>query len=181
MRWWLAVCLLLCGLQPVLAQPSPSHVVLLSTPLVSPAGLARLQGAAAEAGLALQVVSAARDTPETLAAALKGARLLVIDAPHASVAQAAAARFGEMVARSGTPYVLIGEFGLVAKGQALGAAPLSAERGVDPAWAQRLRAYWRFSGAANIASAMTALGRVGDMAGLPPPVELPLAGFYHPG
>lgn len=181
MRWWLAVCLLLCGLQPVLAQPSPSHVVLLSTPLVSPARLARLQGAAAEAGLALQVVSAARDTPDTLAAALKGARLLVIDAPHASVAQAAAARFGEMVARSGTPYVLIGEFGPVAKGQALGAAPLAAERGVDPAWAQRLRAYWRFSGAANIASAMTALGRVGDMAGLPPPVELPLAGFYHPG
>ena len=181
MRWWLAVCLLLCGLQPVLAQPSPSHVVLLSTPLVSSARLARLQAAAAEAGLALQVVSAARDTPEVLNAALKDARLLVIDAPHASVAQAAAARFGEMVARSGTPYVLIGEFGLVAKGQALGAAPLAAERGVDPAWAQRLRAYWRFSGVANLAAAMTALGRVGDMAGLPPPVELPLAGFYHPG
>jgi cobaltochelatase CobN len=105
----------------------------------------------------------------------------VIDAPHISVAQAAAARFGDAISRSGTPYVLVGEFALVAKGQVSAAAPLVAERGVDAAWAQRLREYWRFSGTANLGAAMKALAQPGDLAGLPAPVPLPLAGLYHPG
>jgi len=86
------------------AEPEvPSRIVVLSTSLVSPARVVRLQEAAHEAGLPLQVVSAAKDSPETLASALDGARLLVIDAPHISVAQAAAARFGEAIARAPRP------------------------------------------------------------------------------
>ena len=163
------------------AEPEvPSRIVVLSTSLVSPARVVRLQEAAHETGLPLQVVSAAKDSPETLASALDGARLLVIDAPHISVAQAAAARFGEAISRSATPHVLIGEFALVAKGQASGVAPLAAERGVDAAWAQRLRAYWRFGGTANLGAAMKALAQIDDLNGLPAPVPLPLAGFYHP-
>jgi cobaltochelatase CobN len=162
-------------------QGSSSRVVVLSTSLVSPARVVRLQAAAREAGVPLQVVSASRDSPEALATALDGARLLVIDAPHLSVAQAAAARFGDTLSRSGTPYVLVGEFALVAKGQVSAAAPLAAERGVDAAWAQRLREYWRFSGAANPGAAMKALARPGQLAGLPEAVPLPLAGLYHPG
>jgi cobaltochelatase CobN len=160
---------------------STSRIVVLSTSLVSPARVVRLQAAAREAGLPLQVVSAAHDSPEALTSALDGARLLVIDAPHISVAQAAAARFGDAISRSATPYVLVGEFALVAKGQASTAAPLAAERGVDAAWVQRLREYWRFSGTANLGAAMQALAQVGDLAGLPAPVPLPLAGLYHPG
>jgi cobaltochelatase CobN len=140
-----------------------------------------LEAAAREVGLPLQVVSASQDSPEALAAALDGARLLIIDAPHISVAQAVAARFGETISRSTAPYVLIGEFALVAKGQASTAAPLVAERGVDAAWAQRLREYWRFSGAANLGAAMKALAQPGKLDGLPDPVPLPLAGLYHPG
>ena len=168
-------------LVPAHAQQASSHVVVLSTSLVSPARVVRLQAAAREAGVPLQVISAATDSPESLAAALDGARLLVIDAPHLSVAQAAAARFGDTVSRSATPYVLIGEFALVAKGQTSVVAPLAAERGVDAAWAQRLREYWRFSGAANLGAAMKALAQPGHLAGLPDPVPLPLAGLYHPG
>jgi cobaltochelatase CobN len=74
--------------------------VVLSTSLVSPARVVRLQEAAHEAGLPLQVVSAAKDSPEALTRRSSGARLLVIDAPHISVAQAAAARFGDVVSRS---------------------------------------------------------------------------------
>lgn len=163
------------------AEPDePSRIVVLSTSLVSPARVVRLQEAAHEVGLPMQVVSAAKESPEALASALQGARLLVIDAPHISVAQAAAARFGDMVSRSAVPYVLIGEFALVAKGQASSAAPLAAERGVDAAWAQRLRAYWRFAGTANLQSAMKALAQIDDINGLPPPVPTPLSGFYHP-
>lgn len=168
-------------LAPVHAQQASSRVVVLSTSLVSPVRVVRLQAAAREAGLPLQVVSASQDSPETLAAALEGARLLVVDAPHISVAQAAAARFGDTVSRSTTPYVLIGEFALVAKGQASAAAPLAAERGVDAAWAQRLREYWRFPGAANLGAAMKAMAQPGNLAGLPDPVPLPIAGLYHPG
>ncbi|QNK71807.1 cobaltochelatase subunit CobN [Variovorax sp. PAMC26660] len=162
-------------------QAAASRIVVLSTSLVSPARVVRLQAAAREAGLPMQVVSAAQDSPDALAAALDGARLLVIDAPHISVAQAAAARFGDAISRSAVPYVLVGEFALVAKGQASIAAPLAAERGVDALWAQRLREYWRFSGTANLGAAMKALAQVDDLAGLPAPVPLPLAGLYHPG
>jgi cobaltochelatase CobN len=163
------------------AEPDePSRIVVLSTSLVSPARVVRLQEAAHEVGLPLQVVSAAKDSPEALASALSGARLLVIDAPHISVAQAAAARFGDVVSRGAVPYVLIGEFALVAKGQASNAAPLAAERGVNAVWAQRLREYWRFAGTANLKSAMKALAQIDDVNGLPPPVPTPLSGFYHP-
>ncbi|KIQ25058.1 cobalt chelatase [Variovorax paradoxus] len=177
LAWLLLMALAFCAQ----AEPDgPSRIVVLSTSLVSPARVARLQEAAHEAGLPLQVVSAAKDSPEALAAALPGARLLVIDAPHISVAQAAAARFGDAISRTAVPYVLIGEFALVAKGQASSAAPLAAERGVDAVWAQRLREYWRFAGTANLKSAMNALAQIDDVNGLPPPVPTPLSGFYHP-
>ncbi|WP_447775556.1 cobaltochelatase subunit CobN [Variovorax boronicumulans] len=174
--WLWLLCL---GVQPVAA--AESRVVVLSTALVSPARVVRLQTAAQAAGVPLQVVSATQDTPDALAVALDGARLLVIDAPHLSVAQSAAARFGDVVARSAVPYVQIGEFAFVAKGQKPSEVPpLAAERGVDAAWAQRLRAYWRFPGEENLKASMQAMTRVGDAAGLPDPVPLPLAGFYHP-
>ncbi|MFS2205102.1 cobaltochelatase subunit CobN [Variovorax sp. Varisp36] len=175
--------LLMVGLgvfSPAQAQQAPSRVVVLSTSLVSPARVVRLRAAAREAGLPLQVVSASQDSPGTLAAALEGARLLVVDAPHISVAQAAAARFGDTIAQSAAPYVLIDEFALVAKGQTSAAAPLLAERGVDAAWAQRVREYWRFAGTANLDAAMKALAQPGNLAGLPDAVPLPLAGLYHP-
>jgi cobaltochelatase CobN len=175
---WAALGLLLA---PAHAQQASSRIVVLSTSLVSPARVMRLRAAAREAGVPLQVVSAATDSPDAVAAALDGARLLVIDAPHISVAQAAAARFGDTVSRSTTPYVLVGEFALVAKGQASVAPPLVAERGVDAAWAHRLREYWRFSGSANLGAAMKALSKPGQLAGLPAAVPLPLAGLYHPG
>ena len=184
-RWlavWLCLALWAFGPAGALAQTAgaPSRIVLLSTRLVPPTRLAHQETAARDAGVPMQVVSATDGTPEALATALDGARLLLIDAPHLSLTQAAAERFGDVIARSTTPYVVVGEFGLVAKGQLSAAPPIAAERGIDAVWAQRLREYWRFSGNENLRAAMTALGQVGDMAGLPAPVVLPLAGFYHP-
>lgn len=184
-RLLLSVWFFLAGLglfQPAHAQQQgAARVVVLSTSLVSPARVVRLQAAAREAGLPLQVLSASQDSPEALAAAIDGAGLLVIDAPHISVAQAAAARFGDAISRSAVPYVLVGEFALVVKGQTTVAAPLAAERGVDAAWAQRLREFWRFAGAVNLGASMKALRQPGRLDGLPDPVPLPLAGIYHPG
>lgn len=169
-------------LLPAHAQSQEANrVVVLSTSLVSPARVVRLQAAAREAGVPLRVLSASQDSPEALATAIDGAGLLVIDAPHISVAQAAAARFGDTISRSAVPYVLVGEFALVAKGQTTAAAPLAAGRGIDAAWAQRLREFWRFAGAANLGAAMKALRQPGRLDGLPDPVPLPLAGIYHPG
>jgi len=184
-RLLLFAWLLLAGagfLLPAHAQPQGAdRVVVLSTSLVSPARVVRLQAAAREAGVPLQVLSASQDSPEALAAAIDGASLLVIDAPHSSVAQAAAARFGDVISRSVVPYVLVGEFALVAKSQATVAAPLAAERSVDAAWAQRLREFWRFPGAANLGASMKALRQPGSLDGLPAPLPLPLTGIYHPG
>ncbi|WP_237288492.1 cobaltochelatase subunit CobN [Variovorax sp. PAMC 28711] len=176
---WAALCLLTLGFAAEAAEPP--RVVLLSTYLVSPARLAKLQSAAQQAGVPLTTVSAERDAPDVLARAIEGASLLVIDTPHPSVAQNTAVRFGEAIGKSATPYVLVGEFSAVSRGQSSAAVPLAAERGVDAAWAQRLRAYWRFAGAANMAASMTALRRIGVLDGLPAPVQVPLAGFYHPG
>lgn len=176
----------LAGLGPVQAQALPEQrIVLLTTYVVSPARLAKLAAAAEQAGVPLQTVSAEEDTPDTLRQALGSAGLLVIDAPHSSVARNAAARFGEVVRQSGRPYVVVGEFSSVAKNQPVPAAPLQAEHGVDAAWAQRLREYWRFGGAQNMRLAMAALksgaGQGAEaVAGLPPAVQLPLAGFYNP-
>ncbi len=157
------------------------RIVLLATYLVSPARLAKLQAAARAAGVPLRTLSAERDTPDALADAVAGAALLVIDAPHAGVGEAAAARFGTAIERSGVPYVLVGEAAAVARDEAVAAAPLAAERGVDAAWAQRLRGYWRNARAANLAASMAALRQVGRLDGLPAPERLPAAGLYHPG
>ncbi|WP_421955541.1 cobaltochelatase subunit CobN [Polaromonas sp.] len=168
-----------------LATPAGQRIVLLTTYVVSPARLAGLVQAAAQAGVPLQVLSAEEDTPETLQKALLGAGLLVIDAPHASVVQNASAKFGAMLGKAGTPYVVVGEFSAVAKNQPVLAAPLKSESGLSAAWAQRLREYWRFGGAQNMRFAMAALktgpGQGGDaVAALPAAVQLPLAGFYNP-
>lgn len=178
-----AVCLSPAWAQAPAAAGQP--VVLLATYVVSPARLARLQAAALQAGVAMQMLSAQEDTPQTLAKALREARLLVIDAPHSSVTQTAAARFGEVIKKSGKPYVVVGEFSAVAKNQPIEAAPLQADSGVSTAWAQRLREYWRFGGAQNTGLAMAALQSTAlpgaGVAGLAAAVQLPLAGFYNPG
>jgi cobaltochelatase CobN len=173
---------------PAAAQPTHAQsprIVLLTTYVVSPARLAKLVSAAAQAGVPLQTLSGESDTPDTLQQALRsqgGASLLVIDAPHTSVAQAVGARFGDAILQSGTPYVMVGEFSAVAKNQPLPAAPLKADGGVSATWAQRLREYWRFGGAQNMQLAMAALKAplTPDAAMLPPAVQLPLQGFYNP-
>lgn len=175
--WW-PVSLYAQGLSPVSSAP----VVLLSTYVVSPARLAKLMEQAQRTGVHLEVVSAERDTPQTLRQALTGARLLVIDAPHSSVAQAVAGKFGEVVSAANTPYVLVGEYAHVLGRQPMTAAPLLAQRGLNPAWAQRVREYWRFAGGTNLALVMEALhqGPSQEPASMPAAVQQPVAGFYHP-
>lgn len=189
-RWCVSTILLALGFGFSFAQAQSlsaagQDIVLLTTYVVSPARLTKLVQAAAQTGVPLKTLSAHEDTPEALQKALKGAHLLVIDAPHISVAQNAAARFGEVIQRSAIPYVVVGEFSAVLKSQPVPAAPLSIDRGVSPVWAQRLREYWRFGGVENMRLAMTALkidaGQgMGSGDTLPPAVQLPLQGFYNP-
>lgn len=193
MRRWLHTLLGLLWLAGVAGAPAQGlpapQVVVLTTYVVSPARLAKLVAAAGQAGVALQTVSAEEATPDLLLKALQGSSLLVIDAPHSSVAQNAAARFGEVVNSSGAPYVVVGEFSAVANQQPVLAAPLQPERGVSAAWAQRLREYWRFGGAQNMRLTMAALkagalpvkAGADAVAAMPLAVQLPLQGFYHPG
>ncbi len=172
----------LCGCMTALGQIPATNIVLLTTYVVSPARLAKLQTAAVQAGVVMQTVSADEDTPDTLQKALRSASLLLIDAPHPSVAQTAAARFGEVINKSDKPYVVVGEFSAVAKNERPAASPLKTDNGVAPDWAQRLREYWRFGGAQNMRLAMLALksGATQPVTSLPPAVQLPLLGFYNP-
>ena len=172
--------LALCSCMAAVAQTS--DIVLLTTYVVSPARLAKLQAAALQAGVAMQTLSAEQDTPDALQTALRSASLLVLDAPHPSVAQTAAARFGGIINQSGKPYVVVGEFAAVAKNERLAAAPLKTDSGVSPEWAQRLREYWRFGGAQNMRLAMLALknNAIQTAVAMPPAVQLPLQGFYNP-
>ncbi|MEO6292961.1 MAG: hypothetical protein ABIO88_10130, partial [Burkholderiaceae bacterium] len=193
---WLVLAGLMCA-NPVWAQTGVKAVattnsqnivqsiVLLSTYVVSPARLSKLVAAAAQAGVPLQTLSAEEDSLDTIQQALRGASLVILDAPHSSVVQSAAGRLGESILKSGKPYVVVGEFSAVAKNQPVVAAPLKAELGVGSAWAQRLREYWRFGGAQNMRFAMAALqsGPVRSdsaVTSLPPAVQLPLQGFYNP-
>ena len=179
----------LCGCVTAVAQTS--NIVLLTTYVVSPARLAKLQAAALQASVVMQTLSAEQDTPDALQKALRSASLLVIDTPHPSVAQTAAARFGEVIHQSGKPYLVVGEFASVAKNERLTSTPLNIsplkiDSGLAPDWAQRLREYWRFGGAQNMRLAMLALnafaknGATQTAGALPPAVQLPLQGFYNP-
>ena len=186
---WLAAMVWTIGLHaqtalPVQVQGSDrAPVVVLTTYVVSPARLIKIRATAQQADVKLRVVSAELDTPAQLRQALEGAQLLVIDAPHSSLVQNVAARFGEMLAGTTTPYVVVGEFSTVARNQPPAVAPLVAQRGVGGAWAQRLREYWRFGGAVNGQQVMAALRQSGPRAtaeALPTAMQLPSAGFYHP-
>lgn len=168
------------GVKPV---PATAPVVLLTTYVVTPARLAKLVAGAQQAGVPLQVLSAEQDSPQALQHALSTAQLLVVDAPHSSVAQAVAAKFGEGISHAKTPYVVVGEFATVAKNQPPVLPPLVAQRGVGAAWAQRLREYWRFGGARNLGLAMATLQQPGPRTSadaLPAAAQLPPAGLYHP-
>ena len=173
------------------ATANGQKIVLLSTYVVSPARLSKLVAAATQAGVPLQTLSAEEDSLDTIQQALRSASLVVVDAPHSSVAQSVAGRLGESIVKSGKPYVVVGEFSAVAKNQPVAAAPLKAELGVGSAWAQRLREYWRFGGAQNMRFAMAALQSdsvrsataatsASAVTSLPPAVQLPLQGFYNP-
>ena len=170
----------LCGCVAAVAQTP--NIVLLTTYVVPPARLASLQAAALQAGVAMQTLSAEQDTLEHLQTALRSASLLVLDTPHPSVAQTAAARFGGVINQSSKPYVMVGEFAAVAKNERLAAAPLKTDSGVSLEWAQRLREYWRFGGAQNMRLAMQALKNAATQTtdAMPPAVQLPLQGFYNP-
>ena len=168
-----AAWLLMALWSPLQAQtPVSAPVVLLTTYVVSPARLGKLVDEAKHAGVPLQVLSAERDTPQALQQALLPAQLLVIDAPHISVAQAVAGKFAAVLSSAKTPYVMVGE----------AVAPLAAQRGVSAAWAQRLREYWRFGGNSNVSLAIAALRSEQRSAvdALPAAIQLPIAGFYHP-
>lgn len=169
--------------QTVSLVPFASPVVVLSTYVVSPARLAKLQAAAQQARLPLRLISAEQDSPQALQQALLDAQLLIIDTPHSSVTHSVAAKFGEVLQRSPTPYVLVGEFSSVVSKQPPVVAPLLAQRGVGAPWAQRLREYWRFGGALNWQHAMAILDHTGlrtTADALPVALQLPSAGFYHP-
>ena len=170
----------LCSCVAAVAQTP--NIVLLTTYVVAPARLAKLQAAALQAGVAMLTLSAEQDTPDALQTALRSASLLVLDAPHPSVAQTAAAQFGGIINQSGRPYVVVGEFAAVAKNERLAAAPLKTDSGVPPEWAQRLREYWRFGGAQNMRLAMLALKNNATQTAVVmlPAVQLPLQGFYNP-
>jgi cobaltochelatase CobN len=173
---------LLPSVQAQTSAQTPAPVVLLTTYVVSPARLAKLVEEAKRAGVLLQVLSAENDTPQALEQALLPAQLLVIDAPHTSVAQAVAGKFGAVTGSAKVPYVVVGEFAAVAKNQHVVVAPLAAQRGVSAAWAQRLREYWRFGGSRNVSLAMAALqsGQRSTVDAMPAAIQLPSAGFYHP-
>ena len=172
----------LCSFVSAQVQIQAPNIVLLTTYIVSPARLAKLQAAAMQAGIVMQTASAEVDTPDTLQKALRSASLLLVDALHSSVVQTAAARFGEVINKSGKPYVVVGEFSAVAKNERPAASPLKTDNGVAADWAQRLREYWRFGGAQNMRQAMLALksGATQTVTSLPPAVQLPLLGFYNP-
>lgn len=178
---WCLLALLWAAL-PVGAAQGAAPVVLLSSHVVSPARLAKLAQAAQQAGLVLRVVSAENDPATTLQQQLAGAQLLVVDAPHSSLLQAVAAKFGDTVLASTVPYVLVGEHAAVVRQQLPEAAPLLAQRGVGLAWAQRLREYWRFGGSANTALAVQALVSTAprhSAHALAVAHPVPEAGYYH--
>lgn len=165
------------------AATNMAPVVVVSTYLVAPARLTHWTQAAQDAGLPLRLISAEQNTPADLAQALSGAQLAILDTPHGSVAQSLAIKFGPTLARSATPYVLVGDLASVSTQARFEAAPLLAQQGVGTGWAQRLREYWRYGGGVNQALALKLLSADGPRQtaeGWAAAVTLPSMGLYHP-
>ena len=94
---WVVTCLVLLGAMfinsawaQVGAKAFPKtdgqSIVLLSTYVVSPARLSKLVAAAAQAGVPLKTLSAEDDSLDKVQQTLRNASLVILDAPHSSVA-----------------------------------------------------------------------------------------------
>ena len=169
-----------CGVAAMAQDSSARKAVALSNYLVLPSKNSKLVEIAGELDFNLEIVSAETVTREELQQAIAECDLLVIDAPHPSVAQNVAANFGGLIEASGKSYVLVGELGAVTKSENFAEAPLRSEKGVTSLFATRLREYWRFGGGQNSRNAIRAMK--GDFAEdeLPLAITLPPQGFYHP-
>lgn len=160
------------------------HVVVLHSYLASPARLSKLRQAADNASLNLHLVAVDTVDEKTLIEEVRQSRLSVLDIPHASVADLMIGKCAQLIALSQTPYVVIGDFEQVRRGDSIAFPPLLSEHGVDSMWAARVRQYYRFGGQQNtqwlmeqLAGELTANGRGLE---LEPARPFPEQAFYHP-
>jgi len=150
-------------------------VAVLSTSFVLERKFALLADAARERGVELAWTQVDRDGEAGVRRALDGARLVLLDAPRSDDQ-------GQIERVAGA---LLRERALPSVGIHVMSPPLRlrAQR-IDAAQAQRIFDYWVGGTRANherLARYLQAWLSGADLAAVPPPLELPNGGIYHPG
>ena len=161
----------------LLASPAAwaQSVALLSTQFVLERKFKLMQEAAKKHGVQFTWVQVDRDGEAGVQRAIKDAQLIIVDAPRPDDQSAVERVAGKMLRETGTPIVGIGTMGG-------GATRLRPVR-FDPVQAQRLFEYYLSGTRANHDRMFVFLKTLltgGDLAQVPPPVELPNGGIYHP-
>ena len=164
------LCCMLC-IQPAWAE----KVALLSTQFVLEGKFRLMEAAARKQGVELAWTQVDRDGEEGVRRALKGAGLVIVDAPRADDQALVERVAGKALAGAAVPLVAI---------QVMSAPNRLRQQRIDPAVAQRLYDYYVGGMRANherlFLYVRTWLAR-GDLARVPPPLEMPNGGIYHPG
>lgn len=181
---YLALCLwAAASLQPsaVRADDDPARrsVLVLHTYLISPAYVSKLRQAADDAENDLKFLAVDSASADEIETAIDGARLVLVDLPHASVVDGFVDKAAAKIRDTDVPYVLIADMQTVRSGEPFSAGELPADRDVPEAWAVNVRRYYRFGGKQNTRRLTDALAsQTYDK--LPDAVPFPEQGLYHP-
>ncbi len=158
------------GTDRLVAQSMPK-VVVLTSDFVLAGKFDTVRDVAAKQGVLLRVVNVDRDDEATLADAVAGSMLAILDAPREEDGRHVRERADVVLVASNVPWLLVSARGPQSGG------------GLDPAWIEPLYAYYRNGSRRNFENlfAWLAAGHAGsDQGTVPLPVEFPEYGIYHP-
>ncbi|MCO8121063.1 cobaltochelatase subunit CobN [Stieleria sp. TO1_6] len=167
--------------------PKSSAVVVVHSYLIAPARVEKLRRAAEQTGQPIEFLAMESTAADTLNSAIADSKLVLIDVPHHSVADAIIKTAGQALQSSETPYLWIGDQKEIRQGIVVKPAELLSQRGIAPDWASRVRQYYRYGGKTNtlnlaqaLAGEIPAADDTDTVTAMPDPVLFPEQGFYHP-
>jgi cobaltochelatase CobN len=168
------ILLLIAGLL-VIPGAWAETVGLISTQFVLERKFKLMEEAARRQGVDFRWVQVDRDGEEGVRRVMKDAKVIIIDTPRADDQSAVERVAGKMLRESSVPVVAIQTFGS-------GPNRIRPVR-MEPSRAQRLYEYYVGGTRLNHDRMFQYLGALisgGDLAQVPPPVDLPNGGIYHP-
>ncbi|MEM9367944.1 MAG: cobaltochelatase subunit CobN [Planctomycetota bacterium] len=160
------------------------RVLVLHSYLLPPSWAQQIEDASATNAVRVNFAAADSMAPAEIEGLIADADLVLLDVAHESVFEGVAGKSSGPLQRAGCPYVYIGDLDSVRGDRQPEVAKEMDGEGVSNKFAQIVRRYYRFGGAANLKHLVKALAvdpNLESYLEAPEPVMIPERGFYHPG